>query len=162
ASPVSAFSVDRAVDFGFVDPSVALSGVSDISAQAVRAHLLVLPEHSTAEAPAPLTDLAPGAVAMSASFPVSAAPAANTGLGDVARVRAEGADPAATSMTHVVDFQGVRVVAGVSHPNGVATVERWQAPAFVPALDANADTGSFPDVQSDRLRLTLGSAADPD
>jgi len=151
-------ALDRGKDYGFAkgtdrSPSARFDAIASGEVLA-----LALGAQRTTTVVEVESGLLPGAIVLAATITVVAAPAGRTYLGDVALVRAEGSDPSAASSAHVVDFQALRVVAGVSHPQGVTRVERWQPPEFVPVTTTPA---SFGDVQTDRLRLTLNEELEP-
>jgi hypothetical protein len=151
AAPVAIGLVDRAFDVEFVDATYTLHThrhtIDTGLPEPLRSLSVVAQE----------LPLARGAIVTRAEVTVAASPAGATFISDVARVRAEGAEPNGPSTTHVVDLLGVRTVAGVS-VRGLTGVG-WWAGDVLRSID-RVD-GAFTEVRTDRLRLTLSSAQEP-
>ena len=112
----------------------------------------------------PLTDLPPEALVRQAIVTMRALAPGETGIRDVAQVRVAAGD-AAESTALVVDFGAMRTVAGISAPAGITRVQPWLGTQFgddVEPLGGDSTARTFPEVQAERLLVTLGGALTPD
>jgi hypothetical protein len=113
----------------------------------------------------PLADVPAEALVRQAVVTMRARAPGATGIRDVAQVRVAAGD-ADESTQLVVDFGAMRTVAGISAPTGITMVQPWLGTQFgdpVEPLGGDSTAArTFPEVQAERLLVTLGRALTPD
>ena len=100
-----------------------------------------------------------------ATVALTAAAPARATLASVAQVRAAQGDAGSSSSSLVIDFQAQRTVSELDGPVAIHSVAPWLGTKFddpVTGLDGKDSTAvTFPELQTERLLVQLGSAASP-
>lgn len=118
---------------------------------------------ATAAATADLSHVPPRALVTEAKFLVTADPPGTTVVENVAQVR-KGTPDDATQTAIVVDFQGMRTVAGIGTVDGLPLPDLAQVHAWIGTKFENRNLLTTPigfgfaEVQTERLRLVFSSA----